>query len=183
MKFASYSLFLRSATKSWAGHARRLALVFCGFAIAGSAIAADGKFLPGLWQFSSEGSMRGMMEAQMKELEAQLAKLPPAQQEQMRAMMEAQMDKGTKPQNECVSPEQANKGLKDEECKQDVKWHSDSKADVTMSCPDGEISEFNIEIKSPKRIESTMTITPPANSGGSPSTMNWVGSWKQAKCG
>lgn len=135
--------------------------------------------------------MRGMMEAQMKELEAQLAKMPPAQQAQMRAMMQAQMADVTRAQDECITVEQASKGLKhvveemkdDEQCQQAVKWYGATKAEVRMSCPDGDVSDYTIEIKSPKRIESTMTITPPANSGGSPSTMNWVGSWKQAKCG
>ena len=155
------------------------------------ALAADAQVRPGLWQFSSEGSMRGLMAGQMKELEAQLAKLPPAQQAQMRAMMEAQMSKSMGARDECITPEQARQGLKyvvedmkdDAQCQQTVKWYGSSKADVKMVCPDGDVSDYTIEIKSPTQIESKITVTPPADSGGEASTMTWRGTWKQDACG
>lgn len=160
------------------------------FMSTGVALAADGSVRAGLWEFSSKGSMRGLLAGQMKQMEAELAKMPPGQQAQFRAMFEQQMNQQMDARTECITPEQARLGLKhlvedirdDQQCKQDVKWHGANKVDVRMTCPDGDVSDWKIEVVSAQQVESTVTVTPPAGSGGQPSTMTWSGRWKQASC-
>lgn len=160
------------------------ALTFALTATPTASAAGKPRLLPGLWESKMSGDMMSQMDAQMKALEAQIAKMPQAQQQQMRAMIAGQLGQMTKGHKVCVTPQMAADGPeksmeKREGCDQTFKWESDKRGVFTMRCTDGTRGDGEMTIADPKHWVTNMSM----GRGDKQQKMRIEGRWLAADCG
>ncbi|MEZ5738640.1 MAG: DUF3617 family protein [Burkholderiaceae bacterium] len=146
--------------------------------------AGKPRLLPGLWESKMSGDMMNQMDAQMQALEAQIAKMPQAQQQQMRAMIAGQLKKVTQGHQVCITPKMAAEGPeksmdKREGCEQTFKWESDKRGVFTMRCTDGTRGDGEMTIADPKHWVTNMTV----GQGDKQQKMRIEGRWLANDCG
>lgn len=156
------------------------------------ATQAQEKIAPGLWEHSfSMKSESGRMEAAQKQMQAQMAALPPAQRQQMEAMM-AQHGVGLGAQGNsvkvCVSKEEAEQDRLpqgDDRCQQQSLQRSGNTVRFKFVCkgdpPTSGEGEYTLQ--GPKAYAGRSTINTVVQ--GRPERMEThvTGKWLAADCG
>lgn len=149
---------------------------------------ADPRIEPGAWGVTIQGDAADRMGGQLKMMEQELAKLPPAQQEQMRAMLAEQMKHMGGEQEICITAADLARGLtammedrKDEadsDCTQDITWKG-KVGSIKMRCADGATGQGTITVDTPKRMVMQMRYTMPEHG-----EMNnlWRARWLRSAC-
>ncbi|MEZ5652994.1 MAG: hypothetical protein R3E87_20870 [Burkholderiaceae bacterium] len=164
-----------------------LAVMF--LATASAAVSAEPQIDPGAWGVTMQGDMADRMSGQMKMMEQELAKLPEAQQQQMRAMLAQQMQHMMGGEQEtCITAADLKRGLGgmmadnmdegDAACKHDIAWKG-KVGTVSLKCPDGATGQGTITVDNPRSMVMQMRYKTPDHG-----EMNnvWKARWLRAAC-
>lgn len=139
---------------------------------------------PGLWEMTLGGDIDAMIDGQIKEVEAELADMPPEQRAQMRAMMQNMIEEIRKPRRECVTKEEAGRLFEDifddGDCDRKLEWGAGGRGVITGRCSDGTTEKGELVVASDKQVSMRTTISAP----GEPArTFTSENRWLSADCG
>jgi hypothetical protein len=155
-------------------------------------VVAQEKINPGLWEHSfTMKSQSGQMEAAQKQMQAQMAALPPAQRKQMEEMM-AQSGVAMGPKGNtlkvCISKEDAEQDRlpqSDDRCQQQSLQRSGNTVRFKFKCsgepPTSGEGEFTIT--SPKAYSGKSTVNTVVMGKAERMELSTTGTWLSADCG
>lgn len=147
---------------------------------------------PGLWQNSfTMTSQSGEMELALKEMQKQMAEMPPEQRkmmEQMLASQNMQIGKNNHSVNICVSEKQASAGYLPQEnsnCEQEIVERSGNTLKMAFTCPGNPPSRGTSEVTFTSSSSFTSTSTVNTMVEGKPERMiiEQTGKWLSSDCG
>ncbi len=166
------------------------AAVLVGTLVGGSAWAQP-EMRPGLWEQSiTVKSQSGEVEQAMREMQQQMANLPPEQRRMMEEMMAAQgmsFDASGQTIRVCVTPEQAARFEfeQDDECTQQVVQRSGKTVKLTFQCagdpPTSGEGEFTFS--SPTAYKGRAVVNTTTDGRPEQLTMEQSGKWLSSDCG
>lgn len=157
-----------------------------------SGLAQAQAMKPGLWEHSvSYTSHSGQMEQAMKQMQQQMASMPPDQRKMMEQMLAQQgMSLGPKGTTLkiCVSKEDAEQFTPppaETGCKQEVTQRSTSRIRVKFACngPPPTQGEGEMNFDGPGTYSGRMTVNTQIDGKPEQMTMQQSGKWLSADCG
>lgn len=173
--------------------ARIHSLLLAALLAAGSqAVLAQTKLQAGLWEHTMQmKSGSGQMEGAMAKMQAQLAAMPPAQRQQVEAMMArngAAMGSAPNTVRLCLSKENAERGEPpqgDGRCKQEVLQRSGSTIKFRFSCSGNPPStgEGEYQVSGPTAFSGHSVINTVVQGKPERMEMTQTGKWLSADCG
>lgn len=166
-------------------------LLLAGLLATPTAVLAQQKLQPGLWEMSMTTQSAALNEA-MARAQQQLAAMPPERRKQMQAMMAQQgvsMGGGAgQPMTVkvCITPEQAARDempAQEGRCKQTRTERSGNTLRYAFSCDDGSTGEGEFTLTSPKAHSGTMVVNAVRGGKTERVKMQQSGRWLAADCG
>lgn len=165
-------------------------LLSCSISVPVWAVKID--MTPGLWEHKfSMKSAGGEIEAAMKQMQEQLAKMSPEERKMMESMMASHgigiSEDGTSVRA-CVTPEDVARGelpQKDENCQQEIIEQSKNSFRIKFSCAGNPSTSGTGEItfSSPKAYTGKSTYVTETDGKTEEMTMTQSGKWLSADCG
>jgi TolA-binding protein len=165
-------------------------------ALAAPAMAQPGKMQPGLWEHAmTMKSASGQMEAQMAQMQKELASMPPEQRKMVEDMMARQgvtMGGGAGGRNTtikmCITPEQAQRAevpQQDGNCKQETVERSGNTVRYRFSCAGNPptTGEGEYTMASPTSYTGRTTVLTQVQGKPEKMEMTQTGRWLAADCG
>lgn len=158
----------------------------------GLALAQTQKMRPGLWEHSfTMKSQSGQMERSMKEMQQQMANMPPEQRKMMEEMMAQKgMGMGTpgKSVKVCITKEQAERDeipQQEGNCTQQVVQRTANTIKMKFSCAGNPPTsgEGEVTFHSPTTYTGKTTVNTTVNGKPDRMTMDQSGKWLSADCG
>ncbi|MCP5266636.1 MAG: DUF3617 domain-containing protein [Burkholderiaceae bacterium] len=146
------------------------------------AMAQPKSMKPGLWEMSMRNDQ---VDAAMARLQEQMKNMPPAQRQMMQQMMSSRgVDIGGRSVKVCITPEQARRGPRApqqrEDCKQNITW-SGRVGKFEMQCKDGTTGRGEMNFASDTGYSGWMSISGPQHPG-KPMRTEMRGQWLSADC-
>ena len=160
--------------------------------VAGQALAEVEQMRHGLWQHTfTMKSQSGDMEKQMREMQQQLAAMPPEQRKMMEQMMASQgMSLGPDSQtvSVCISKEKAARGMvpqQDGDCTQEVTERKGNTVRMSFTCAGNPPSsgESEITFSSPTAYTGKSIVNTTVQGRPERMTVTQTGKWQSYDCG